>query len=999
MRVDLPHLKMFQDSILFDQNSQVQMQQGLSPYILTGFNIATPWSAGNPSNSLQVIVSGSIVTLAQDPNGSFLLVPTGTPNEVLASSNTNVTGSFTPSATNYVSVQFQRPADPSTDDLVAFWDEDAGSEFTQTVPLGLVLNYQFVVNTTGFANNAPICTVQTDAFNNVASITNCKSGLYRLGTGGSTPNPFNSWSYATSPENPLTATSSAMDPFANNGDWELATMKNWMDAVMTAIKQLKNTAYWYANGSTLVPGINLPDLFFDTDASVLTMRGKFIHSQVTPGMLTWTGTLNIRGIIGPLTYTIAPGNVTLADTQVAYVELVREQDFQPANTFTFANGNTVVYATVPVTGISSGDWIIFAADGLDDWAQVDTVSGSTVTLYEPYNGSTAVGKALRAQGSYTMQVADPLGVPVGGNSFWIAKRDDNGSITATVAAAPTGAVRSGGITTFSTTAPHGINAGQGIQVSGVAANPALFTGIVQGTSTSVTLTAVTPGAVGNSIVLTFTGSNSISSAVTTWNTANPSNQVALTSGDGTQVPSAGSVQLSGGNTSFNGFFEVLSVPTTSTLTVQNTGPDETSGGGTINSTATVYLRGIGEVSQGESSSDDSSALEALLEYTGSAYAGDTQPQYPSSNIVTQGVDLTTAIGELDAAISYPVYDERVLYPSGLAPSTSITLPNNSRNGGNQQFYNASAGLLEVYVNQLFKFQNADWVSVDDNHISFTYALPNNAEVHFRISSTGGSNAGGSSTLQEAYSGGNSITTAASVPFTVTSGGGKAAQFNGDIGVTGVIDPAGLELDPQSSNPLAATKAGIWTNSTGQLMSTDGTTPINITQAVENFNAGSVTGVNGATGAVQILPGTNVSITNVPGANGTVTINAAGGGSTTYFTMNLSNSSGSTIPANTPVYMSASGQISPGSCTNVVPAASRIVGVTTASIPNSTSGPVAYSGYVTGVATGLTQGAYAYLSATGTLTNTPPSTPGYQTVIVGIVNGNDLFMQITNVGTD
>src|ERR1700677_4567822 len=166
-RVDLPHLLMLENSIIFDGNTLMQIQQGLVAYIETGFTIATPWSFGQPANSLQVVVASSIVSLTQDPNGSFLLVPAGTPNSQLNSANTQVTGSFTPSSTNYVAVQFTRLPDPATADLVAFWDEDASTEFTETVPLGLVLNFQFNINTSGFGVNAPICEVVTDAFNNI----------------------------------------------------------------------------------------------------------------------------------------------------------------------------------------------------------------------------------------------------------------------------------------------------------------------------------------------------------------------------------------------------------------------------------------------------------------------------------------------------------------------------------------------------------------------------------------------------------------------------------------------------------------------------------------------------------------------------------------------------------------------------------------------------------------------------------------------------------------
>jgi hypothetical protein len=75
-----------------------------------------------------------------------------------------------------------------------------------------------------------------------------------------------------------------------------------------------------------------------------------------------------------------------------------------------------------------------------------------------------------------------------------------------------------------------------------------FTGIIPGSSTSVTLTANTPGTAGDLISLVFDGSSiSISSAIATWNAANSSNQVTLTSGDGTQIPTiAQTVSLNGG---------------------------------------------------------------------------------------------------------------------------------------------------------------------------------------------------------------------------------------------------------------------------------------------------------------------------------------------------------------------------------------------------------------------------------------------------------------------
>jgi len=45
--------------------------------------------------------------------------------------------------------------------------------------------------------------------------------------------------------------------------------------------------------------------------------------------------------------------------------------------------------------------------------------------------------------------------------------------------------------------------------------------------------------------LAFTGSNTIAQAIAAWNAANANNQVVLTSGDGTQIPTLQTLTLSG----------------------------------------------------------------------------------------------------------------------------------------------------------------------------------------------------------------------------------------------------------------------------------------------------------------------------------------------------------------------------------------------------------------------------------------------------------------------
>jgi microcystin-dependent protein len=84
---------------------------------------------------------------------------------------------------------------------------------------------------------------------------------------------------------------------------------------------------------------------------------------------------------------------------------------------------------------------------------------------------------------------------------------------------------------------------------------ATYTGTIAGTATPVTISANNTGSTGNTVVLNFDGSTTIAGAIAAWNTANPTNLITLTTGDGTQIPSAAAqVQLTGagdGNLYFN----------------------------------------------------------------------------------------------------------------------------------------------------------------------------------------------------------------------------------------------------------------------------------------------------------------------------------------------------------------------------------------------------------------------------------------------------------------
>lgn len=625
-RVDKPHLISVEDSIIFDFKTLLQSFQSDTPYILRGFDIQNPGAAINaPAANLQIIVDSAVVWAPNQISGSYLRVNPGTPNETLNSANTKVIGAFTANATNYIALRLNRYTDSSTNDLVAIWDVDSAVEFTKTVPTGLVLTYEFVINTSGFGSNIPIASVTTDGSNNVVSIVNCKQGLFRLGTGGTNPNPNYQFNYSVATENPLTLnTSGGPSPFVG-GDWELKTFKDWMNAVMTEIKNMKGSAFWYSSGSSSLSGVNLTNVWFDSVGSIISGVGRFIHSDTTPGQISWSSDIYIRSISGRLFYRIAPSSVTLNNGQVGYISLVRDNDFHTTNTFTFTNSSTTVTATAPVTGLAVGDWIKYFSHTIAEYAQVTAISGTTITLATPYAGPSATGKALKAVGTYTVTVNNAENVPSDANVFWLMRRDDNAVAAATIETpANSGATRNNDIATITTTSAHGFVVGQTVSISGVS------------------------------------------------------------------------------DASFNGVAEILSVPSATTFTYLNPGPNVAAGlqgNGTVNTRAKVYLRALGEIDQGEERQIDDNSTQNILKFIGAEHEADVTPPYTflpntlSPYSFTTNSNLTQAISSITGNVNaiydtldQPSYDEMIEVTNTTTPHVQA---NQNTGGGSGAIIDAS----------------------------------------------------------------------------------------------------------------------------------------------------------------------------------------------------------------------------------------------------------------------------------------------------------------------
>ena len=314
LRIDVPQIRSIESSISADFDSALRgVITGLNrPLLMRGFSINIP-SSNIPASTLTIQVSDSaILHSSAAESGTILTVPLGTPDDVLSPSNPNVIGSFQNGTVNYVGLQFIRTIDPMTADQTAGWSQSQKLEFQRTVPIGYILEYQYVISTTGFSTNLPLYIVGVSPSGTVTYITKAVPGLFRLGSGGTVPNPQYQYNFddLTNPQtgtirewintsplvtNPMSVVPGNPANAFTYGDWSIGSLKDWMDAVMTRLAQIAGSAYWYI-GSQTSNNTNLFDVWFDSAGSVMTGAGFLTYNyilqatQISAG--AWTTNFN-----------------------------------------------------------------------------------------------------------------------------------------------------------------------------------------------------------------------------------------------------------------------------------------------------------------------------------------------------------------------------------------------------------------------------------------------------------------------------------------------------------------------------------------------------------------------------------------------------------------------------------------------------------------------------------------------------------------------------------
>jgi hypothetical protein len=276
---------------------------------------------------------------ASEPGAIFVVSP-DQPAETLSTSNPNVTGSFTPNAINYIGIDLIRLADPTTTDIVKFRSATTNLEFSQQVPLARTLQYRIVISTSDFdllTNVAPVAKVSLDTNGVVLSVTDCRKMLFRLGTGGTVPNPLGVFGWPGGrTENPVTSVDTT-DPFSG-ADKSIASFIDFFHAMESRLWEVGGGEHWYSD---------------TTDRDVLFVRDPAALFVSNNENFEWTGTnLHWQGLSFDFGNSTAvkntinnqlidnPGLTDLAIGQCLYVDLDRAVD-SAALTMVKANLATV----------------------------------------------------------------------------------------------------------------------------------------------------------------------------------------------------------------------------------------------------------------------------------------------------------------------------------------------------------------------------------------------------------------------------------------------------------------------------------------------------------------------------------------------------------------------------------------------------------------------------------------------------------------------------------
>lgn len=355
-RVDVPHLRAIESGVAGDFDVLAgNLIAGRTASVAKGFKIVTTGITGISASALQLQVAGSIlVHYEASETGSVFQVPADRAVEVLSNSNSRVSGGWTFNAVNYIGIDLVRSADSTTSDTIMTLDPTTNQETPQIIPLARTLDYKIVISTTNFSASpgiAPVAKVSvssTGTISGAGSITDCRSMLFSLASGGDSASETNVYGWPNG-RTPGTV-------FSGGGDKAFSSLKDWMQGVMTRIWELGGGEKWYsqtADRNVFLcfgphPNIAAGQLVenFNWDGTDLTWEGVSVAFDNSTG---YYNTINDQ-------ITASAGLTNLVDGECIYVDIDRTAN----STLT---AKKAVWATLSGGGVPGSRFVIAGRKG------------------------------------------------------------------------------------------------------------------------------------------------------------------------------------------------------------------------------------------------------------------------------------------------------------------------------------------------------------------------------------------------------------------------------------------------------------------------------------------------------------------------------------------------------------------------------------------------------------------------------------------------------------
>jgi hypothetical protein len=431
-RLDLPDVIAFDAYSAGDWKGFLEAMVDDKPYLIKGFEISQPNTLiGNPAGSVDVVVVGSSMWWAAGQEGSFFV-------SLPDAANKSVT--LITDATNYIEMTLTLGS--RAEDARALWDPGAnggaGGEFTQVVDTESFIDVEITRNNTGFSSDKiPIAKVVVNSSNNVVSITDSRPMLFRLGTGGNTPDPLNDYIWRDEPagysrtDSPTTMNSPSDANVFRGADKNIRSFKEWMDAVMSRIKEIDGGSKWFqasgGGGGGSGGALSLVNLFLDSQAGHSPMPDRKVS-------LTWSknsdGKLRSENAVGynaPIKWGANVGQlrwqlggafvsgtnrsysdytfeIPIADGENVYLALQRDGVLNGDPIVHFENLSGVVgfcsaFAANAFTGIACGDYVRKESNSLYQYYRVAELRVNAGT---PFAGGTIEGIVADATVQYLL---------------------------------------------------------------------------------------------------------------------------------------------------------------------------------------------------------------------------------------------------------------------------------------------------------------------------------------------------------------------------------------------------------------------------------------------------------------------------------------------------------------------------------------------------------------------------------------------------------------------